>query len=564
MNTISILLFLSSDKSAAPQAVTMDTDQPQELEKLTLNHAPLALVVRAADLDYFRSMTDVVMDVGTKDKDQQLSRYMLNRSFRKAPLIEAPYKEGGQQAGRSIRTLLANAEKIGEANLFIIGVPEAVFTKLAKGAVKPKEQRDEKIAWQADDDLASDSLLRLMPPLEGEAALESRYLGRSHQHDMVRRLIMYAAKCPEPVLILGETGTGKGLVARLIHEMSSFSEHQPMVTINCAGLPEGLIESELFGHVKGAFTGAASDRAGLWEAAGDGILFLDEIGDMPLGQQAKVLRALQEGVIRKVGSTKQTKVRARVLAATNQDLYSMMRGGAFREDLYFRLRGFMIQTPPVRKHPANIPFMINQLWREMTQGNREDLSPSAVAKLQSYSWPGNMGEMRRFLAVLHYQFAARKIMAEHIEACFRLQGMGEYAPSTSGRPAKAEDLILHRAQCLRHLKRVAENLVASQINLQKIIAAKGRGKEIGALRDELRRTAAELAALCAPEQRLLFYGENLKSLICELSTKTFAFSCGLAGESASSLTAWAKQTGQETEKAEDVVLREIGNIVGQA
>jgi two-component system, NtrC family, nitrogen regulation response regulator NtrX len=201
------------------------------------------------------------------------------------------------------------------------------------------------------------------------------------------------------VLIFGENGTGKELVARTIHALSR-RRNQPFVEVNCAAIPEELIESELFGHVKGAFTGAVADRKGKFEAATKGTIFLDEIGDMSLRTQAKVLRVLQEQVTEPVGSTSRVQVDVRVLTATNKDLPTEIRAGRFREDLFFRLNVIPIHVPPLRERAEDIPLLAEHFVADFAveYGRQaKTLDSGAMARLQSYRWPGNVRELRNVI-----------------------------------------------------------------------------------------------------------------------------------------------------------------------
>jgi two-component system response regulator AtoC len=198
------------------------------------------------------------------------------------------------------------------------------------------------------------------------------------------------------VLVLGESGTGKELVARAIH-VNGRRASKPFVAVNCGAIPGNLLESELFGHVRGAFTDAAGDKAGLFEQADGGTLFLDEVGEMPLGLQVKLLRALQEEEIRKVGAAVSKKVNVRVVSATSRDLGADVKAGVFREDLYFRLNVFSIQLPPLRDRIEDIPLLAEHFINGMLHGREmETLSfePDAMRSLMAYSWPGNIRELQ--------------------------------------------------------------------------------------------------------------------------------------------------------------------------
>jgi two-component system nitrogen regulation response regulator NtrX len=224
-------------------------------------------------------------------------------------------------------------------------------------------------------------------------------VGESYMMAQLREQIAMAAPTNGRVLIFGENGTGKELVARSIHSLSR-RRTGPFVEVNCAAIPEELIESELFGHMKGAFTGAVSDRRGKFEVADGGTLFLDEIGDMSLKTQAKVLRALQEQIVEPVGGSGSVKVDVRILAATNKDLPAEIRAGRFREDLYFRLNVIPIFVPPLRDRESDIPLLAEHFIAELAReyGKRvKRLDPGAAAGLRSYPWPGNVRELRNVI-----------------------------------------------------------------------------------------------------------------------------------------------------------------------
>jgi two-component system, NtrC family, nitrogen regulation response regulator NtrX len=224
-------------------------------------------------------------------------------------------------------------------------------------------------------------------------------IGDSYLMVRLREQVAMAAPTNGRVLIYGENGTGKELVARSIHAQSR-RRGRPFVEVNCAAIPEELIESELFGHVKGAFTGAHAERRGKFEMAAGGTLFLDEIGDMSLKTQAKVLRALQEQVVEPVGGVASVHVDVRVLAATNKDLTAEIRAGRFREDLYFRLNVIPIFVPPLRDRADDIPLLAEHFMAELAReyGRRpKRLDPGASTGLRSYRWPGNVRELRNVI-----------------------------------------------------------------------------------------------------------------------------------------------------------------------
>jgi len=258
-------------------------------------------------------------------------------------------------------------------------------------------------------------------------------IGTSRKMQAVYRLIEGVASATSTVLILGESGTGKELVARAVHRRSPRAQ-KPFVPVNCAAIPKELVESELFGHIKGAFTGAQAARAGLFESANGGTIFLDEIGDLPLTAQVKLLRTLQEGEVKRVGSDETKIVDVRVLAATNVDLKTKIADGSFRSDLFYRLNVIAIRIPPLRERDDDIALLAQHALQKLAlrMGRpQKTLSPRALTALREYSWPGNVRELEHAL--------------EHAFVLARSEEIGEHdlpfvsahnsiAPPSSGGP----------------------------------------------------------------------------------------------------------------------------------
>ena len=278
---------------------------------------------------------------------------------------------------------------------------------------------------------------------ELRATVDRRHamVGESHAIRQLLEQVAMAAPTNGRVLIHGENGTGKELVARSIH-MHSRRMKGPFIEVNCAAIPEELIESELFGHMKGAYTGAFTDRRGKFELADGGTLFLDEIGDMSLKTQAKVLRALQEQIVEPVGGTSSVKVDVRVIAATNKDLPTEIRAGRFREDLYFRLNVIPIFVPPLRDRDSDIPLLADHFMVEFAReyGRRaKRLDPGAAAGLRSYRWPGNVRELRNVIERLMIMVPGETIGLADLAF---LESGGVAATDQPGTPA----LPLHEAR----------------------------------------------------------------------------------------------------------------------
>ncbi|MCB0282944.1 MAG: sigma-54-dependent Fis family transcriptional regulator [Calditrichae bacterium] len=251
------------------------------------------------------------------------------------------------------------------------------------------------------------------------------FVGNSKKAQEIRNLISRIARTPSNVLVSGESGTGKEVIARLIHSNSERA-NKPFVAVNCGAISANLIESELFGHVKGAFTGAIRDKEGLFSAAGDGTLFLDEISTIPLNLQVKLLRVLEEHEVMPVGSTKNFPVNARIIAATNRDLQKEVAEKHFREDLFFRLNVIEINIPPLKHRAEDIPllttYFINRMNRDLNK-NVHGASIEVLHLLQSHDWPGNVRELENVIERAMIFCEGDMIEASHLPSVFSSQSM---------------------------------------------------------------------------------------------------------------------------------------------
>ena len=249
-------------------------------------------------------------------------------------------------------------------------------------------------------------------------------IGRSETILSLKRLIESVAQSDATVLVIGESGTGKELVARALHDYSQRAAKR-FVPVNCGAIPKDLIESELFGHRKGAFTGAISDRMGRFELAQDGTLFLDEIGDLPLDMQVKLLRVLQERSVDPIGSNKPIDINVRVVAATHKDLELEVQTGRFREDLYYRLNVLPVTTPPLRDRPEDIAALCEHFARVHANPNKRpiELSERLMHELHSYPWPGNIRELSNLMARFSALFPGKSICYTDIPAMMLPKGL---------------------------------------------------------------------------------------------------------------------------------------------
>lgn len=277
-----------------------------------------------------------------------------------------------------------------------------------------------------------------------------RMIGESAAMQEVFRLIQRAGPTDKAILIQGESGTGKELVARALHQASLRADH-PLVVINCAALPETLLESELFGHEKGSFTGAVAAKQGLFELADGGTLFIDEIGEMPGSVQAKLLRVLEDGSMRRVGSLKERRVDVRLLAATNRNLADEVQASRFREDLYYRINVLSFELPPLRRRIGDLPLLVKQFL-----GKEWQIDPEAMHLIERYSWPGNV---RQLINVLE----RAKILADPptigvIDLPQELLRIDSPTQAALGHNVTGDDLAsIEKAHVLEILKREGNN-----------------------------------------------------------------------------------------------------------
>jgi len=293
-------------------------------------------------------------------------------------------------------------------------------------------------------------------------------IGNNPKMKEISELIAKVAPTPTTVLIRGESGTGKELVARAIHRHSALS-NQPLVTLNCTALSPALLESELFGSKRGAFTGAYTDRKGLFEKADGGTMFLDELGDMSLETQAKLLRTLQTGEIRAVGDVRTKKVAVRIIGATNRDLERAIRESTFREDLYYRINTFSITLPPLRERVEDIPFLAEFfLQRAQAKVNKrvDSISPEALMLLRNYSWPGNLRELENIIERAVVLTSSSVIETEHLP--LHVQDGLAFKPKLGFKPSKLQAIEQFERQALSSYLLEAEGNISRAAVLAKI------------------------------------------------------------------------------------------------
>jgi len=256
-------------------------------------------------------------------------------------------------------------------------------------------------------------------------------IGKSRKMREVFELVQKVADCNSTILLNGETGTGKGMVARAIHQNSK-RRNKPFISINCGAIPENLLESELFGHVRGAFTGATSSKQGKFELADGGTILLDEIGDMSADLQVKVLKVLEEGEFEQVGGAKTINVDVRIIAATHRDLSEEVQKGNFREDLYYRLYVIPLMLPSLRDRKSDIPFLIAHFMEQSNRKNDRNVNEvdeGSLTMMMGYSWPGNVRELKNMMERLVVLKGAGKITAQDLPN--ELKSTHRFEPSTT-------------------------------------------------------------------------------------------------------------------------------------
>ncbi len=316
-------------------------------------------------------------------------------------------------------------------------------------------------------------------------------IGTSPRMREVFSLIQQIAPSSASVLITGESGTGKELVASAIHKLSPRAA-RPFVALNCAALPESLIESELFGHEKGAFTGAVGRRAGCFEQAHQGTLFFDEIGDMPIAMQPRLLRALQEATIRRLGATGEIAVDVRVLAATNKSLPELIQNKIFREDLFYRLNVFQIELPPLRDRKDDILPLAEAIIRDLNRKHDyrvTDIHPSALERLQEHSWPGNVRELRNVLERSMIVVREGTLLPAHLARTFGIAATAPAAPE--GTQVNGNSISMEAGHPLSELEKAYIQLTLKSTGNNKKRAAQILGISLRTLHSRVTEFAAE-------------------------------------------------------------------------
>ena len=382
---------------------------------------------------------------------------------------------GGLDVIRRVREIAPDTESViitGKSSLetAVAGLRQGVFDYLTKPCKLVEiEAVLQRVRTKRAMTLRMRSLERRVRQAEGRMQL----VGKSSVIDQMQSLVAKVAASEATVLVRGETGTGKELVARSIHELSHRVDG-PLVTVNCGGLPEQLVESELFGHRRGAFTGASEHRAGLFEVANGGTLFLDEVGELPPALQSRLLRVLESGEIRRVGDNHPITVDVRVVCATHRSLEEMVFAGSFREDLLFRLNTFEIRVPALREHMSDLLLLIKHFIEQKQQSVPEGIqliTDEAVEIMQTYNWPGNVRELANCIEHALVLCDELPIHLEHLP--LRIQDAERKAGYAS---PKSTPNGTNSSESFTHEKSEASNMPRSlkQMEMQAILDGLGR------------------------------------------------------------------------------------------
>jgi DNA-binding NtrC family response regulator len=565
MQTLECIVVFPPQSNRRPEVHGFQIAKARDFQDLKKLELPAAFLVKTGDLPWIRRYTEIIVDKG-RNTTKGLYGILCRVKPGFIGLIDGDYTQLGRVL-TGVEALMKKAAHNEKQNVFLVGIAENHFSSLRDRfqETQPDTVADDQTVPLVNAKDMDEIAYQLLHEKIGRqnrahrkkmADLAKSFIGESREIKMARLLILLASENDAPVLILGDTGTGKEVVAREIHN-GSRRGHKKFVTVNCGAIPGELFESELFGHLKGSFTNATSNKMGLWEYAGRGTLFLDEIGDLKLEHQVKILRALDEKRIRKVGATEGVHVAARVIAATNRDLFGMVRAGHFREDLYYRLRGFFIRTPTLRSRPDDIPLLSQFFWKKISKNKKNRLPAVVLKKLQSYRWPGNARELKMVLQNLYSLFGHATLTLEHIQVVFSLEGLP--VPKTE-EPVTEKEILLHRAESLRHLRKVDEVIRAMKHTVSP--AFDKADVDSGWQKTVLESVAfnhSELTTLC--RKPLLFYNETTFSAVWQFKDKLSCFKENLNMNPVEVQEYWNTILKREFDSVLSIIFKSVEDVV---
>jgi len=436
-------------------------DFPDQINDLADNFFDLILIYKTDDLvvrlkNLNQSLPSAKVAV-LYDKDHALSEERFKQYPNFLGLLEFPVKK------QALNKILANLNEVSsEGFLNPYQEDKMVSNSSANNSIGKSTSNSNSISNRTENKTSNHAVASF---------LDNSFVGESIVIKQVKKLITQVAKSNASVLILGESGTGKEVIANCLHQLSK-RNNMPYVPVNCGAIPKDLLESELFGHEKGAFTGALTARKGRFELAQGGTLFLDEIGDMPLAMQVKILRVLQERIFERVGGNKSLEADVRIIAATHRNLEDQVEEGSFREDLFYRLNVFPIEIPALRERTEDIPLlfnMINQRIQDDTD-NTVRLTPAAMASLMQHDWPGNVRELSNLIERLGIIYMDEKVEWDDLPEKYQYDITHvDELPDLDQQPMLIQDVILEEPIQRQNEKTQNEHLdVADEPHINKV------------------------------------------------------------------------------------------------
>jgi len=506
----------------------------QSIQQAVPETGKTVFLVAEEELKAVQRFEDAGKKIIKQHSGKQIRNYISSRK-KQLPLIITKYVSSTTLKNAVREALLQADLQSGSEQqniLCCIGTSRALFNKIWDDSVALTNSSPVSSSKSQAQQTTPDGFTKDLMARDQKASLVKKiFLGSSPQAEVIRQQIYRCAKHDQPILILGETGTGKGLVAQSIHQVSHRGKY-PFVTINCGAIPETLFESTLFGIKERVATDVKENRGKILEADG-GTLFLDEIGDLPLEQQVKILNFLQDKKVQPVGGLEKDTIRVnvRVIAATNRELDVMIRNGTFRADLYFRLRVIPLRTPPLREQGETIAELAQIFWKKIANDSQAQLSQDIIQELCKYGFPGNTRELKYLLTSLYYYFfdEDQKLVRpqlKHLREIFLLLGIRPHDPLTTSGPELSanshEVLDSHRVKCLQVLKRSAEWMNSTKVLLDPyLLESIGKLTEDENLCEFLPVWLDDLGSLI--ENPLHFYSQDTFSSVNQVKGKLTYF-----------------------------------------
>jgi len=530
-----------------------DLDVLEPLIDDELSEETMVLLTLNTNVDSIVELGNDFLDMGKKNANGLYK--LLSGKGALFPCLRTEYSTEGN-LNRSVRNLIKQLELDNSrqnAKCYILGLSNDFFDSLISTIASVSKFTYHSVAsarYPVKTAGAPKAAIELANSLSGTITvpdeLHEKYIGSYIECNNARMLAMRAAKMAKPILLFGESGTGKSALASLIDKYSK-PHVGKFVHVHLDMIDSEELESELFGHVKGAFRGATDDREGLWERARYGTLFLDEIGVLTLEQQKKVMRALKEGVIRRVGSHKDIKVTARVLTASNWNLFARVNEKKYREDLYDQILTFRIKLPALREHSYDIPLIAQKIWNDIVKSENDlgayPLSKEFKLALREYAWPGNVHLLRSMLSHLYDLYEKKQPSAELLHLVMRRNGQLTLEEEINR--STPEDIIsIHRSKCLEHLKSAVEVIRACEKTIHPMIYAGIRdGEDYEHVVYGLEQRYNELHDLCKKPD--LFLNDILYDMLFSIKGRLKLYIGKLKADAEEAVSLWVKQAQPE-------------------